>query len=219
VPSLTSPSDLIDQAQATLLGAGPPAEPTHAEAASWATAWSALATAQLLQGALQAVPTVAVDVVESVSVLIGDLRADLENAMQAVYDGAAHRPAEDNPEDGRDLLEKMGTNGKAWAEEFLKLFTVDRRGPDDVEPMGLMVGWFANAIEAGRAAGSTITLEPLQSTKAELEALRGIVRKLKGGGKLRAAMGPEGGTLYHAGQGTSVASGLTREEMDAWGAL
>ena len=44
-----------------------------------------------------------------------------------------------------DLLLIMGTDGSKWAKEFTKKF------PDVDE--GLMLGWFCNAIEAGREAG------------------------------------------------------------------
>jgi hypothetical protein len=48
-----------------------------------------------------------------------------------------------------ELLERMGTDGAAWAREFMIRFA-DRREEIDE---GLMIGWFANAIEAGRTAG------------------------------------------------------------------
>lgn len=51
------------------------------------------------------------------------------------------------------------TDGMVWAEEFCKMFRVRRRWglvsnamTEDAE-VGLMVGWFANAIEVGRTAG------------------------------------------------------------------
>lgn len=46
------------------------------------------------------------------------------------------------------------TDGSVWAEEFCKrwtLTTVDGAVVDDAE--GLMIAWFANAIETGRGAG------------------------------------------------------------------
>lgn len=43
-----------------------------------------------------------------------------------------------------ELLSHMGTDAAKWASEFVKL-----HGGDE----GLMLGWFANAIEAGRSAG------------------------------------------------------------------
>lgn len=47
------------------------------------------------------------------------------------------------PEPPLDLND-MGTDGQKWARAF-----VDRFGGDE----GLMIGWFANAIETGRTAG------------------------------------------------------------------
>lgn len=44
-----------------------------------------------------------------------------------------------------DLLAYMGTNGQRWAERFVAMHGGD---------VGLMLAWFANAIEAGRDAGS-----------------------------------------------------------------
>ena len=46
------------------------------------------------------------------------------------------------------------TNAAVWAEEFCRLFVVctsDDLVDDD--RVGLMIGWFANAIETGRQAG------------------------------------------------------------------
>lgn len=42
------------------------------------------------------------------------------------------------------------TDGQIWAQEFMRLFG-DRRDEIDED---LMIGWFANAIETGRSAGS-----------------------------------------------------------------
>ncbi len=56
---------------------------------------------------------------------------------------------EENPTDS-DLLKDMGTDPEKWAEEFCKRFTPHRPKTYD-EPT--VRGWFANAIEAGRAAG------------------------------------------------------------------
>lgn len=42
------------------------------------------------------------------------------------------------------FLARLGTDGQVWAREF-----VARHGGDE----GLMLSWFANAIEAGRSAG------------------------------------------------------------------
>ena len=47
-----------------------------------------------------------------------------------------------------ELLARMGTEGMAWAEEY-----VERYGGDVITALG----WFANAIEAGRRAGRSET--------------------------------------------------------------
>jgi hypothetical protein len=44
-----------------------------------------------------------------------------------------------------ELLQRLGTNGKLWAEEFCKRFPECKK--EDV------LSWFCNAIEAGRDAG------------------------------------------------------------------
>ena len=49
-------------------------------------------------------------------------------------------------QDDSDLLNIMGIDASKWAEEFCKRFG------NDIIDEGLMLGWFANAIEAGRAA-------------------------------------------------------------------
>lgn len=50
-----------------------------------------------------------------------------------------------------DLLTKMGTDAAKWTDEFLATF------PDGTDDWGTLVGWFANAIEAGREEGHTIS--------------------------------------------------------------
>jgi hypothetical protein len=47
------------------------------------------------------------------------------------------------------LLQRMGTNGAAWAAEFRKIAL--KLGYSDMDE-GWLIGWFANAIEAGRGA-------------------------------------------------------------------
>ncbi len=54
---------------------------------------------------------------------------------------------EEKESDG-DLFNRLGTDGKLWAEEFMKLFENKKDKIDE----GLMIGWFCNAIEAGRNA-------------------------------------------------------------------
>lgn len=47
------------------------------------------------------------------------------------------------------------TNARVWAQEFCDQFRVAREEGDWVEDAeGLMIGWFANAIEIGRDAGT-----------------------------------------------------------------
>ena len=46
-----------------------------------------------------------------------------------------------------DILARMGTDGQAWAQTFLSYGFA----PNQVDE-GLLIGWFANAIEAGRSA-------------------------------------------------------------------
>ncbi len=45
---------------------------------------------------------------------------------------------------GGQLLAKMGTDASKWTDEFLAIF------PAGTNDWGTLVGWFANAIEAGR---------------------------------------------------------------------
>ena len=104
------------------------------------------------------------------------------------------------PETTRRLL--SSTDAQMWAEEFTRLFAVQRRvqldDPErdeykgeledlaDVE--GLMIGWFANAIEVGREAGKAECAETLGSihkslTDAEQEIAR--LRSPQGWGRPR----------------------------------
>ncbi len=48
--------------------------------------------------------------------------------------------------DDAELLNMMGTDARKWAQEFCKKFP---NAPEE----GTMLGWFANSIEAGKAAG------------------------------------------------------------------
>ncbi len=48
-----------------------------------------------------------------------------------------------------DLLAKMGTDAAIWATEY------EQRFLDKTPDWGTLLGWFANAIEAGRSAGIT----------------------------------------------------------------
>lgn len=49
-----------------------------------------------------------------------------------------------------EMLARLGTDGEAWAREFLSHVHMDC--PED-EALDTMRAWFANAIEAGRSAG------------------------------------------------------------------
>ena len=48
-----------------------------------------------------------------------------------------------------DLLAKMGTDAAKWANEYMDRFS------DETPDKGTLIGWFANAIEAGRSVGIT----------------------------------------------------------------
>lgn len=67
------------------------------------------------------------------------------------------REREQGAESAGQLLARLGTDGQAWAREFLRRFDGEPVGGDRVDE-GLMIGWFANAIETGRSAGQTVTL-------------------------------------------------------------
>ena len=64
----------------------------------------------------------------------------------------------DNPstESPVEVLERLGTDGARWAQEFFKaLYDAPvTETPISFEPGGIVHGWFANAIEAGRIAGA-----------------------------------------------------------------
>jgi len=47
------------------------------------------------------------------------------------------------------VLARMGVDAAKWTDEFMRI-NPDLNVPD---AWGVMVGWFANAIEAGRMAG------------------------------------------------------------------
>lgn len=64
-------------------------------------------------------------------------------------------PAAPPDETAGELLARLGTDAQAWAAEFVRRFageTVGETAPHAVDE-GLMIGWFANAIETGRSAG------------------------------------------------------------------
>ena len=55
---------------------------------------------------------------------------------------------EEPKEDAREFLNRLGTDGKVWAKEFIKINKIRNIAYDE----GTMIGWFCNAIEAGRSA-------------------------------------------------------------------
>lgn len=57
-----------------------------------------------------------------------------------------------NDETAGRMLARLGTDGQAWAREFQHRFAGEPVGGHVVDE-GLLIGWFANAIEAGRSAG------------------------------------------------------------------
>lgn len=83
---------------------------------------------------------------------IGDLLIEwLKEHPESIYD---------TPDESQDLTRRLHSTTRAdiWAEEFCKLYTVRRRDTgDEISDYGegTMIGWFANAIETGRRAGST----------------------------------------------------------------
>lgn len=51
-------------------------------------------------------------------------------------------------ETSSEFLKRAGTDGTLWAKEFMKLFEDKKDKIDE----SLMIGWFCNAIEAGKSA-------------------------------------------------------------------
>ena len=62
-----------------------------------------------------------------------------------------------------EFLAEVGTDAEKWATYFLDKFVVrDYPEPSgEFDEMGLMIGWFANAIEAGKASVATLRAEGL----------------------------------------------------------
>lgn len=65
--------------------------------------------------------------------------------------------------DSPDLL--ATTDGEVWAQEFMRRFG-DRLNESVDE--GLMISWFANAIETGRTAGEARLRDAIQNALNEL---------------------------------------------------
>ena len=96
--------------------------------------------------------------------------------LNAVLSGAlvpALKAAEPEPE-GKTLAEetpgqflaRVGTDARKWAEAFHQ--TALRLGYSDMDE-GWLIGWFANAIEAARAASPAPHLEADRDTLAALD--------------------------------------------------
>jgi hypothetical protein len=90
----------------------------------------------VFQGEWEHYATVRVDH-STYTVLLGDLERD---------------------EDG-DLLGRMGTDAQKWAAEFVRVFQEVAVRPEPTDLEGMMIGWFANAIEAGAARERALALE------------------------------------------------------------
>lgn len=67
-------------------------------------------------------------------------------------------PSDDEEMSAVDLLNYMQTDAQKWAQEFKKQFPA-RAGQMDESTL---VGWFANAIEAGRTAGHNAAFEEMK---------------------------------------------------------
>jgi hypothetical protein len=65
------------------------------------------------------------------------------------------------PSSDAELLKRLGTNGELWAQAFC-----ERHGGD----LDVVLGWFANAIEAGRSAGWTAGCEQERKRWADVLA-------------------------------------------------
>jgi len=50
-----------------------------------------------------------------------------------------------------DLLNSMGVDATKWAEAFMQLHISGGKEKRENIDFGIMLGWFANAIEAGKA--------------------------------------------------------------------
>lgn len=70
---------------------------------------------------------------------------------------------------GDELTRKLHgtTDAAVWAEAFLARFRLATVG-DRVLDEGTMIGWFANAIEVGRAAGHRAALQSIEPRILEL---------------------------------------------------
>ena len=71
-------------------------------------------------------------------------------------------PAEPQPcESAAAWMDRVGTDAREWSREFIRIFG---NRSDEIDE-ALMIGWFANAIEAGRSAGHADQCEELERVK------------------------------------------------------
>jgi hypothetical protein len=69
------------------------------------------------------------------------------------YSGTSKRwEAMVEQESAGTLLARLGTDGRVWAAEFSRVYRELYPGGPELDE-GWLLGWFANAIEAGRSAG------------------------------------------------------------------
>lgn len=61
-----------------------------------------------------------------------------------------------------EILTIMGTDAAKWTDEFMRIHTDPKTPTLD---WGAMVGWFANAIEAGRTAGMRATCPHINTAR------------------------------------------------------
>ncbi|WP_375188422.1 hypothetical protein [Sphingobium yanoikuyae] len=85
----------------------------------------------------------------------GELYPCKPDIFEATY--SAERPPieTDEGESAGDMLQRLGMDGKLWAEEFCRKFEnhVIREKGHGIVDVALMIGWFANAIMAGYDRG------------------------------------------------------------------
>jgi hypothetical protein len=74
-----------------------------------------------------------------------------DEELEAVREAVRNQVHKDN---GGDFLKMIGTDGRKWAAAFCATCDVHKLQIDE----DLMIGWFANAVEAGR--GNSITVLP-----------------------------------------------------------
>lgn len=75
-----------------------------------------------------------------------------------------------------ELLQSMGTDARKWAHEFNRI-AQDLGTPEMDE--GWLIGWFANAIEAGREAGRHEYTAEITLLRKQADALLAENRRLR----------------------------------------